>query len=322
MKTHWPILLCLLVPTTLACGCRQTTGTTGTGPITPIGPLAPVGLAPVGTPVTGTAPSGMGVIGGSTRVTPPPNNAYITQTGGANFIPYGQSSTNPFPGYGGMGGGSLGIQDAYSARDAFSSKNDLLAQRNHDPQNSPVPNSNVVSPIGSGVATTGWTETNTNIRSNGYVQPAAGFPNTQVNNVRSADTSFNTVSQLPIMGMQAHDLTGQQVPLHPSQVNQPNQPATSQPFTGASPVPLGPNITRGYYPPAVDLRSPGYNHREVTPQTPNDPSFIGSARFNTPMADAPVSQGTTASASQGGPSTEPMVRAATDSSLPWRRPLR
>ncbi|WP_146527940.1 hypothetical protein [Novipirellula artificiosorum] len=266
---------CLAMALTLA-GCRQTSSTTAGSPLTPIGPLAPVGLTPVGTPTTPS--SAMGSFSAPTRVPPPPSNSANTQAGG--FVPYGQTSSIAAP--------PAAAYDSFAGNAATRSTSTFSAG---------------TQPIGSGVATVGWTETNTDIRSapvhpNAYAQPA----------LPQSPSTAPPSSGLQFSGMRVNDLTG----------------ATSSPssYAAAPMVATGPTsgFAQGYYPPSVDpAASVAY--------PPNQPSLAPlSVPVSAPLL--PQSVGTPASFPANGPTTDPIVTRSSsstgtptsDNDLPWRRP--
>jgi len=153
-------------------------------------PLTPIGpLAPVGLSPIGAPPASASSAMGSLSAPTrvPPPPSNSANTQAGAFVPYGQTS-------------SLGPPPAV---DSFHS------------------------PIGSGVATAGWTETNTNVPTNN----AAHYNQSVASGIR-----FN--------GMQVNDLTSSAPPTSPPYLAPlpPVQPAMSHSYSApAAAVPLAPN---------------------------------------------------------------------------------
>ncbi|WP_345682149.1 hypothetical protein [Novipirellula caenicola] len=193
--------------------------------------MAPVGLTPA--PIGGVgASSAISPLGASTRVPPPPNNSFQNANGATvGFVPYGQSSVPPF-------------QSPNQAQpfDSFSSNpsQNMGLQPTAPPQLAQVSgNSFDNQAIGSGVATTGWQETHSQINtvSGTFANPGNGHPG-------AGYEPANSAPRVRFNGMQVHDLTG--APKTPYSVS----PAA----TYAAPMQSNTmnTLSRGYYPPTVD----------------------------------------------------------------------
>ena len=157
-------------------GCRQTTGPTATGQLSPMGTLSPV--APGQSPI-------LGPFGGSTRVSPPPTGAFNGNSA-SNVAPNNyMGSAAPNASFGGLA--SAPIDMPPPSTDSF--------------DQSPMgpPSFNSVAPIGSGVQTAAWTETNSNF-------PAAA-PTWRPETLASRSQSSNQRDPRA-GGMQVLDLTG------------------------------------------------------------------------------------------------------------------
>ncbi|TWU43158.1 hypothetical protein Q31b_21960 [Novipirellula aureliae] len=198
-KTRFAACTFLLV--FAVAGCRQTSSSTAGSPLTPIGPLAPVGLSPIGAS-SANASAAMGSLSAPTRVPPPPSNSANTQAGA--FVPYGQTSSI------GPASSSNGFNSQPFAGN--SSASGFAGSQ---------------TPIGSGIATVGWTETNTN------------SPTSNASNLNQS-----VASGLRFNGMQVNDLTGSATATLPtySPPMQAVQPTVSQGYNAPVPaVEMAPN---------------------------------------------------------------------------------
>ncbi|WP_144057420.1 hypothetical protein [Novipirellula maiorica] len=227
---------CMLALALTNVGCRQTTGPTAGGPLTPVGPMAPVGLTPAPIGGVGTS-SAISPLGASTRVPPPPNNSFQNANGAtAGFVPYGQTNVAPF-----QSPGQAQPFDSFSSNPSqFPPSRSSGLQPTAPPQLAQVSGSGYEDQaIGSGVATTGWQETRSQINtvSGTFANPVNGNP-------AAGYQPANSVPRVRFNGMQVHDLTG--APKTPYSV----APAT----TYVAPMQSNTmnTLSRGYYPPAVD----------------------------------------------------------------------
>ncbi|WP_442511018.1 hypothetical protein SH528x_002674 [Novipirellula sp. SH528] len=221
---------CMLALALTNVGCRQTTGPTAGGPLTPVGPMAPVGLTPA--PVGGMGASAFSPTGAATRVPPPPNNSFQNPGGGpASFVPYGQANAAPF-----RSGNELQPFDSFSSNQQQSYGPRPLASA------AGGGNSYGNQAIGSGVATTGWTETNAQVSTvSGTFDNPNQNPNQNYGNPANGYEPANSVPRVRFNGMQVNDLTG--APPTPYNVT------PSAPY--AAPMQAS-TMSRGYYPPSFD----------------------------------------------------------------------
>ncbi len=282
--------LCLGVLVLASSGCRQTNGSLGsslfgagapatTNPLAPSGTLTPV--APGQTPVFGSF-QGVGPMGGSTRVTPPPTGAFSIPN---NYLGSQAEPMNAIP--------------------AFQSSSNLTAPAQRPSTLQALATDDFSRPIGSGLQPVGWTET------------AASIPTTNRRNVSSdrRDPRAGGMQVIDLTGApKPPGYSARAYPTQPSFAPVP-QSVSAPPFLSAPPT-LSPPPSLSIPPSTASFagRVPRFETRRDHPQYSPSPAAPAPVRSqNVPFQNAQVRSGP--SQSQNSP---PPIRSA--GNLSWRRP--